>query len=55
MGLEVIGKSNEAIRHINDFDNFVGIVNNSIRKKVQESLDVKGARIPKFIHNNATL
>lgn len=55
LGLEVIGKSNEAIKHINDFDIFVGIGNNAIRKKVQESLELEGARIPTLIHPNATL
>ncbi|MGY3718129.1 acetyltransferase [Sutcliffiella cohnii] len=55
LGLEVIGKSNEAIRHINDFDIFVGIGNNAIRKKIQESLEVEGSTIPTLIHPNATL
>ena len=55
LGFEVIGKSNEAIRHINDFDIFVGIGNNVIREKIQESLEVEGARIPTLIHPNATL
>ncbi|RNA67741.1 acetyltransferase [Alteribacter keqinensis] len=55
LGLAVIGKSNEAIRHINDFDIFVGIGNNAIRKKIQESLEVEGATIPTLIHPNAIL
>jgi sugar O-acyltransferase (sialic acid O-acetyltransferase NeuD family) len=55
LGFEVIGKSNEAIRHINDFDIFVGIGNNAIRKKAQECLEVEGASIPTLIHPNATL
>lgn len=55
LGLEVIGKSNDAIRHINDFDIFVGIGNNATRKKVQENLEVEGATIPTLIHPNATL
>ncbi|MEC2073414.1 acetyltransferase [Alkalihalophilus marmarensis] len=55
LGLEVIGRSNEAIRHINDFDIFVGIGNNAIRKKIQESLEVEGATIPTLIHPSATL
>ena len=55
LGFKVIGKSNEAIRHINEFDIFVGIGNNAIRKKIQERLEVEGARIPTLIHPNATL
>lgn len=55
LGFKVIGKSNEAIRHINDFDIFVGIGNNAIRKKIQETLEVEGARIPTLIHPNATI
>ncbi|MDX5476038.1 MAG: acetyltransferase [Bacillaceae bacterium] len=55
LGFEVIGKSNEAIRHINDFDIFVGIGKNTVRKKIQESLEVEGAAIPTLIHPNATL
>lgn len=55
LGLEVIGKSNEAIRHINDFDIFVGIGKNEIRKKVQEILEYEGATIPTLIHPNTVI
>lgn len=55
LGLEVIGKSNEARSYIHEWDMFVGIGNNVIRKKVQESLEVEGASLPTLIHPNALI
>lgn len=55
MGLDVIGKSNEAIEHINDCDIFVGIGNNVTRKKIHENLESKGASIPTLIHPTAVI
>jgi sugar O-acyltransferase (sialic acid O-acetyltransferase NeuD family) len=55
LGIEVIGKSAEAFAYITDWDIFVGIGNNAIRKKLQESLELKGASIPKLIHPNAVI
>ncbi|ULM95691.1 acetyltransferase [Peribacillus frigoritolerans] len=55
MGIEVIGKSAEASTHINDYDIFVGIGNNSTREKIQEKLESKGANIPTLIHPSAVI
>ncbi|PKR77807.1 acetyltransferase [Halalkalibacillus sediminis] len=55
MGLEIVGKSNETIKYINDYDIFVAIGNNETRKKVQERLEEEGAKIPTLIHPNAVL
>ncbi|ARK32456.1 acetyltransferase [Halalkalibacter krulwichiae] len=55
LGIEVIGKSDEAFAYIDDCDIFVGIGNNAIRKKLQESLELKGASIPKLIHPNSVI
>lgn len=55
LGFEVIGKSNEAFRHINDFDIFVGIGNNATRKRIQERLESEGATIPTLIHPNTVI
>lgn len=55
IGIEVIGKSNEVEKYIKDCDIFVGIGNNTIRKKIQEDLEVKGASIPSLIHPSAVL
>jgi sugar O-acyltransferase (sialic acid O-acetyltransferase NeuD family) len=53
MGIKVVGKSNEAIGLINDYDIFVGIGNNVIREKIQEDLETKGATLPVLIHPTA--
>ncbi|QKS72608.1 acetyltransferase [Paenalkalicoccus suaedae] len=55
MGLDVIGKSKDAISHINDYDIFVGIGNNDTRKEVQENLEDEGATIPVLVHPNAVI
>lgn len=55
LGLEVIGKSEDAFKHINDTDIFVAIGNNAIREKVQEKLYIKGASIPVLVHPNAVI
>lgn len=55
LGFGVIGKSNDALRHINDFDIFVGVGNNATRKKIQERLESEGATIPTLIHPNAVI
>jgi sugar O-acyltransferase (sialic acid O-acetyltransferase NeuD family) len=53
MEIKVVGKSNEAIELINDYDIFVGIGNNAIREKIQEDLETKGATLPVLIHPTA--
>ena len=55
LGLEVIGSSNDIDKYIQDYDVFVGIGNNSIRKQIQEKLESKSASIPTLIHPNATI
>jgi sugar O-acyltransferase (sialic acid O-acetyltransferase NeuD family) len=53
MGIKVVGKSKESIGLINDYDIFVGIGNNTIREKIQEDLETKGATLPVLIHPTA--
>lgn len=55
MGIEVIGKSIEAFRHINDCEIFVAIGNNETREKIQGSLEAKGASIPFLVHPTAVI
>lgn len=55
MGLEVVGKSSDAFKHIQDCDLFVGIGNNVTREKIQEKLETEGASIPMLIHPAAVI
>ena len=55
MGIEVIGNSKSISKHINKFDMFVAIGNNTTREKVQTSLLEAGAQIPALIHPNAII
>jgi len=55
MGIEVIGKSQEAFNYIHDCDIFVAIGNNATREKIQERLKNKGASIPILIHPNVVI
>ncbi|MFC9597778.1 acetyltransferase [Peribacillus butanolivorans] len=55
MGIEIIGKSADAFTHINGYDIFVGIGNNSTREKVQKKLEAEGASIPSLIHPSAVI
>lgn len=50
MGLDVIGKSIDAFNYIQDYNIFIGIGNNDIRKMIQEELETIGASIPVIIH-----
>lgn len=50
IGIEVIGKSNDAFIYISDYDIFVAIGNNRIREKIQSQLEKVGASIPTLIH-----
>ncbi|WP_336765783.1 acetyltransferase [Paenibacillus sp. USHLN196] len=47
---EVIGKSDDAIRFICEYDLFVAIGDNRIREELQEKLEKAGANIPVLIH-----
>lgn len=53
MGIEVIGKSSDVFKYTMDSDVFVGIGNNEIREKIQESLEAEGTTIPILIHPGA--
>jgi sugar O-acyltransferase (sialic acid O-acetyltransferase NeuD family) len=55
MGINVIGKSADAIKYTNDYYICVGIGNNAIREKIQEKLETEGASIPVLIHPNAVI
>ncbi|WP_419958029.1 acetyltransferase [Psychrobacillus psychrotolerans] len=50
MGIEVVGKSLDAFKHIQDCDLFVGIGNNVTRETIQEKLETEGASLPTLIH-----
>ncbi len=55
MNIEVIGKSNDAFKYIQDYDIFVAIGNNSTRERIQDNLEDLGASIPVLIHPDATI
>lgn len=55
MGIEVIGKSVDAIKYIKDYDIFVAIGNNAIRERIQEKLEYQGASMPVLIHPKAVI
>ncbi|MDM8533931.1 acetyltransferase [Clostridiaceae bacterium HSG29] len=55
MGLEVIGKSTEAFKYINNYDIFVAIGNNEIREKIQNKLETLNANIPTLIHSSSLI
>lgn len=55
MGLDVVGRSSDAFKHLRDCDIFVGVGNNAIREKIQEKLDAAGASIPILIHPSAVI
>lgn len=50
MGIDVIGKSNDAFSYIGDYDIFVAIGNNETREKIQSQLEMAGANIPTLVH-----
>ncbi len=55
MGLEIIGTSDDVFAHINDYEIFVGIGNNTTRQRFHEMLETFGASIPVLIHSNAVI
>ncbi|MFJ7974834.1 acetyltransferase [Peribacillus sp. NPDC096379] len=55
MGIEVIGTSDKDIDYVDDYEIFVGIGNNAIRKNLHEKLETVGASIPVLIHPNAVI
>lgn len=55
MGIDVIGKSNDALTYISDCDIFVAIGNNETREKIQNQLEMSGVNIPILIHPSAII
>ncbi|SER69708.1 sugar O-acyltransferase, sialic acid O-acetyltransferase NeuD family [Gracilibacillus ureilyticus] len=55
MDLEVIGHSKDVYFHIDKYEVFVGIGNNSTRKRLHEMLETIGASIPVLIHPDAVI
>jgi sugar O-acyltransferase (sialic acid O-acetyltransferase NeuD family) len=55
MGIEVIGKLNEAFELLNDYDICVAIGNNTIREKLHTELESKRASLPALIHPTAVI
>lgn len=55
IGLEIVGKSEDAIKYREEADFFVAIGNNSIREKVQGQLESDGLSIVSLIHPNAVI
>ncbi len=55
MGLDVIGSSDDVIKHIDEYEIFVAVGNNSIRKRIQDKLEIYGANVPVLIHPNTVV
>lgn len=55
LGLEVVGNTKDAIKHVDKCDFFVGIGDNETREKIQKKLEKIGANIPVLIHPNAVI
>jgi sugar O-acyltransferase (sialic acid O-acetyltransferase NeuD family) len=55
MGLEVIGTSDDVFTHIDEYEIFVGIGNNTTRQRIHERLETFGASIPNLIHPKAVI
>lgn len=55
MGIDVIGKSDDVLKYIKDYDIFVAIGNNTTREKLQVKLEAEGSSIPVLIHPNAVV
>lgn len=55
MGLAVIGSSDDVVTHIDEYEVFVAIGNNTTRQRIHEMLEQFGASIPVLIHPNAVI
>jgi len=55
MGVEVLGKTSDALSHIDNCDIIVAFGNNETRQKIQEKLEFEGASIPILIHPDAVI
>lgn len=55
MNLAVIGTSDDVFTHINEYEIFVGIGNNTTRQRIHEMLETFGASMPNLIHPKAVI
>ncbi|CAG9620195.1 acetyltransferase [Sutcliffiella rhizosphaerae] len=55
MGLNVIGNTTRFVDYIKEYDIFVGIGNNKIRREIYNTLKQIGASIPTLIHPNSVI
>jgi len=55
MGLDVIGKSADAIKYKSEADIFVAVGNNATREKIQKKLEAEDVSIATLIHPNAVI
>lgn len=55
IGINVIGKSGDIVKYIDDYDIFVAIGNNKTRENLQTQLETLGASIPTVIHPSAII
>ena len=55
MGLEVIGKTADALTYKDEADFFVAIGNNAVRERVQEKLIEQGLNVVSLIHPSAVI
>lgn len=55
MNIEVIGRTFEFTKYIDDYEIFVGIGNNYIREKIQDNLERYEASIPVLTHPSAII
>jgi sugar O-acyltransferase (sialic acid O-acetyltransferase NeuD family) len=55
MGIEVIGTSDSVSEHIDEYEVFVGIGDNTTRQQIHEVLEKSGATIPTLIHPSSVI
>lgn len=55
MGLKVIGTSHDVSKYKEEYEIFVGIGNNSTRKRIHEMLETVGASLPVLVHPSAVI
>lgn len=55
MGIEVIGKTSDAVRYVENYGIVVAIGNNNTREKIQTQLEQVGASIATLIHPQAII
>lgn len=55
LGLNIVGNYQHINEYLTDYDFFVGIGNNKVRKSLLEQLEEKGVTIPILIHPSAVI